>query len=145
MSRQPYGMKTLIEEVSALHEDADHVQLLDRDGFGVYRTVAFDEHTSEKLKDVISALDSDSRIASHEVEEDGRLNVFFVSDHRADSRAPFNLAAAHRVLNPPDERGEREKELKATPVADLREQYPDYNDYKKPDLIAAVLVDEFGP
>ena len=153
MSRTPLAMRTLIRQVQSLRESVE-TEASDLDGLNVFRKVAFDADTSEWLAPLAEVYGTDPRIADHYIRDD-RLFVVFVPDIRADQAKPdFVLAGIDAVLNDPepsenenlDNRLEqRRKELQAVAVADLREEYPGYEDYKKPDLIDAVLRDEgFG-
>lgn len=152
MPRAPYAMKTLVKQVSERREDAQ-AEYGDADGLGVYRTVTFDDSTSGWLAD-LSAVFLDPRVASSSLSDDGSLTVTFVPDIRADQANDFPLDAVAAVNEAVDaeeeeidpevaERDVREQELKDNPVSWLREQYPDYADLKKNEIVEAVLASEF--
>lgn len=157
--RIPYAMRTLIQQIGAVHEVS--VALSDLDGWGVYRTVTFGD--ADHLSDLFAALDTDPRVDT----VDGTA-ITFTSSIRADLPDRFDIAGAQKVLGEEDadqeaaalqtllqqesdaaeeydaEYAVREQELKATPVADLRKNYPDYADLKKNEIVQAVLEAEFA-
>jgi len=149
--RQPYAMKTLIEQVSQKREDAT-ATADEADGLGVYRQVTFDEETSNWLEPIIGVIaQKDRRINSYFTSRGGMLIINFVSDYRADSREPFALTAVERVLaSDPDTQAEaveaRRKELNAIPVADLREEHGYTKEFSKAAIIDVLIAEEFsGP
>ena len=157
MSRTPLAMRTLIRQVESLRPSAE-TELRDLDGLNVYRTVAFDEKTSEWIEPLAEVFASDERIDSYE-RVDGSIFVTFVADPRADRAKPdFVLAGIEAVLNDEPEQAEnaslveradaRRKELQAIPVAKLREDHgydPDEAHPSKSALISEILTSEgFG-
>lgn len=157
-NRQPYAMQTLISQVSKRHEDAS-AEVSDLDGFNIYRTVVFDEATSERLEPQIDYIEADPRVASVSVdEEDNTLSITFVSGAKAESRAPFYLSrpeSLQGVVQPPEgeyvedgpdaEYEVRRDELEAMKAGDLRDRYPDHAHLpNKREIVEAILAEEFG-
>jgi hypothetical protein len=137
MNRQPFAMKTLIRQVTDKRPDVVAVASLP-DGFGVYRTVSFDHDVSEWLAPIIEANASDVRIASHSVSDEGVLRVDFVTDHRADSSAPFRIKEAEAVLRSD---GDRRAELQAMKAGDLREEFPEHASLPNKDAIVEAILE----
>lgn len=96
MPRIPHAMSQLQDEIVSLHPAATF-EWSDPDGFGIYRTLHWDDRTDAKLSQALTiALGHDPRI------EVRRWNgVTFVATTRADYRDTFNLEAVQNVLEPP--------------------------------------------
>lgn len=93
--RTPYAMRTLINEVTDVFEDAGFT-ITSPDGFNVARMLTIDAATSDYLGDLLFLLD-DKRIVF--VRRDGReYEITFVSDIRADDKTPFHVNDAVKVL-----------------------------------------------
>lgn len=107
MSRISRAARTLTAEVTALRPDAEVEASGDPDGFGVVRTLKFDEVTSEWLEPLLAEL-ADPRVLEAHVTDAGYLHVALTASlANGESTAPFNLAAAQDVVE--DQIAEPEK------------------------------------
>jgi hypothetical protein len=145
-------MRTLVAQVKEQREDAE-IEFEDVDGYNTYRRVSFDEQTSNWLEPIISLIGpKDRRIKGHFTSRGGMLIVDFVADGRAEGSEPFPIPQVEKVLTEepeedlPDEDVDveaRRKELNSFTAAELRAEYPEFEDKKKSDLIDAIIADEF--
>ncbi len=125
MSRTPHAMKTLIRQVTEHREDAA-LTTDDKDGFGVDRTVVFDEETSKWLSPLI-AIFRDNRIAGIAEDETGSLRVTFVGDNRADNAHAFLLPEVDKIMS------EQVMEpVEVEPEAEVAEDAPPSEPKKRP-------------
>lgn len=98
MSRVSRAAKTLAAEVTALKPDAEIEMVGEPDGFGVVRSIKFDEITSAWLAPLLVEL-ADKRVVEHHVTEAGYLHVELTGSlARGEDRSPFHLAAAQEVV-----------------------------------------------
>lgn len=103
MPRLPHAGHQLVTEIQNLFPAA-RMKSSDVDGFGVFRTLHWDDATEKKLGEALTAaLAHDQR-----VEVMRKQGVTFVSTIRADTRDEFNLSKANDIINPPKKgRGKR--------------------------------------
>lgn len=95
--RVPLAMRRLMAEIGSCCEDA-MFETMTPDGYDVWRALVLDVHTTERLSPLLGLLD-DERLAMRWLDDArGQYVILFVSDHRADSAAPFNLDKAYAVL-----------------------------------------------
>lgn len=143
MTRITYAARTLLRQVAA-HQQIDDTHAAtfsNLDGFGVYRTLTFEDH----LAALLAPLEVDPR-----VEKVDRASITFVTGRLADDASPFPVAEVAEIVEDvsidPDEaeRDVREQELKAIPVADLRETYGYDKTWSKKEIVADVLESEFA-
>lgn len=92
--------RQLVEQVQALNPKAA-VSAGAPDGYGRLRSVEFDARTSKWLVPALNAV-ADPRVSRIDYEDKGRAVVHFVGDTRADTREPYALEVALRVLKEKD-------------------------------------------
>lgn len=98
MSKYPPAAYRLLQQVQTLRGgDVTMTPIGEPDGFGITRTVKFDEGTADWLEPVLNVLE-DPRI-----EQACEGQVTFVPDIRADFRHGFDLESADAALNGADE------------------------------------------
>lgn len=99
MPRIPYAAQRLIDDAKAHKPKAkvDAARAGDPDGFGVFRTIAFNKATSKWLAPLLEVL-NDPRIVQSVVNDDGLLEVTFSPRINADDRSPFPLREAETVV-----------------------------------------------
>lgn len=96
MTRTPYGMTTLLEEVAPLDLE---VELSNVDGLRVARTVTLSGDGVTDVLDLVDHLREDVRIKAVDVGY-GSLSITFVGDQRAEDRSAFGLSV---IYEPADE------------------------------------------
>lgn len=142
MNRIPHAAKTLVRQVREQFPDAE-IGTDEKDGFGVHRALVFTGDVAEWLRSADLAMSLDDRVDDVWIDAEGTLRVRFVADSRADvaqPEYPLSEVAAIETDDEPDEKITLD-ELKGTPVAELREMYPQYADLSKKEIIEAVLAD----
>lgn len=147
--RVPYAMRTLMNEIEQVNPKAI-VTTGDPDGFGVWRKLVLDTVTTERLAELLDALE-DTRIAGKGL-RDGQYSVSFVTDSRADNGKAFSLDRAYAVAtaapSPIEEvvsgptREERAREFRKMPVARLRRVYGYDTHWSKKEIVEALLIRE---
>lgn len=87
----------LLRQVTVLNPKVGARVAGPQDGYGRLRSLEFDARTSKWLVPALEAV-NDERIDNIEYSGKGRAVVHFVGDTRADSREPFPIEVALRVL-----------------------------------------------
>lgn len=146
MTRTPHAMKALIADVVKRDEDAA-VEVINVDGFGVARTVAFGDATTEWLAPLIEGV-RDDRIADVWISH-GSLHVTFVPDRRADDASSYRLGLVELLVAESDaaEAGEdaykeRREQLEAMKAGELRDEFPQHADLPNKAAIVDAILDE---
>lgn len=91
------ALKRLTDQVSAIRGGRVKTLYSDIDGLDRYRSVTFDEETSNWLEPLLEAM-ADARIAGW-TEDDGRIKVTVVGDSRADFKDDFALSVAAGIIH----------------------------------------------
>ena len=98
MPRLVPAAQQLLDQVGEARTSMKKVTLGDPDGLDRIRSITFDATTSRWLVPILDAV-RDSRIKEIEWAGKGRAKVTFVSDYRADFKAPFPLTEVGSILN----------------------------------------------
>lgn len=98
MSRVPWAAETLTKQIQQARPSAEFTFEPEVDGFGVQRTITYDEATSKWLA---ANLHPDPRIEGTHKSKDGALSLTFTSSVDADDRAEFTFGT-HDKLQPGD-------------------------------------------